>query len=135
MALDTAVFKLEDMQEIQPFLIKPNLPEFRAMCGTDLRTEQSIIKFARVLANSVTHVLVSLGGKGLLYVGSGGGTRVIPTPVEVRSTIGAGDTTLASFVYALEQGRDPEGRRPLRRGRRHRLGDAGRDCRRQRLPR
>ncbi len=107
-ALDTAVFKLEDMQEIQPFLIKPNLPEFRAMCGTDLRTEQSIIKFARVLAGSVTHVLVSLGGKGLLYVGSGGGTRVIPTPVEVRSTIGAGDTTLASFVYALEQGRDPK---------------------------
>ena len=107
-ALDNSFFHLSDIAEIRPFLIKPNLLEFRQMSGSDLRTEQSIIKFARVLAGSVTHVLVSLGGKGLLYVGSGGGTRVIPTPVEVRSTIGAGDTTLASFVYALEQGRDPK---------------------------
>lgn len=106
-ALDSAVFHVEDMEEIRPFLIKPNLPEFRAMCGTDLRTEQSIIKFAKVLSGSVTHVLVSLGGKGLLYVGQGGGVRLIPSAVEVRSTIGAGDTTLASFVYALERGDSP----------------------------
>ncbi len=107
-ALDTAVFRLEDMEELRPFLIKPNLPEFRAMCGTDLRTEQSIVKFAKVLAGYVTHVLVSLGGKGLLYVGEGGGARLIPTPVEVRSTIGAGDTTLASFLYALGLGQTPQ---------------------------
>lgn len=106
-ALDSAVFHVDDMEEIRPFLIKPNLPEFRAMCGTDLRTEQSIVKFAKVLSASVTHVLVSLGGKGLLYVGEGGGARIIPSPVEVRSTIGAGDTTLASFVYALEEGESP----------------------------
>lgn len=107
-ALDTAVFRLEDMEQLRPFLIKPNLPEFRAMCGTDLRTEQSIIKFAKVLAGYVTHVLVSLGGKGLLYIGEGGGVRLIPTPVEVRSTIGAGDTTLASFLYALGMGQTPQ---------------------------
>ena len=107
-ALDTAVFRLEDMEQLRPFLIKPNLPEFRAMCGTDLRTEQSIIKFAKVLAGYVTHVLVSLGGKGLLYIGAGGGVRLIPTPVEVRSTIGAGDTTLASFLYALGLGQTPQ---------------------------
>ena len=107
-ALDTAVFRLEDMEQLRPFLIKPNLPEFRAMCGTDLRTEQSIIKFAKVLAGYVTHVLVSLGGKGLLYIGEGGGVRLIPTPVEVRSTIGAGDTTLASFLYALGLGQTPQ---------------------------
>ncbi len=106
-ALDSAVFHVEDMEELRPFLIKPNLPEFRAMCGTDLRTEQSIVKFAKVLSASVTHVLVSLGSKGLLYVGEGGGARLIPSPVEVRSTIGAGDTTLASFIYALEEGEDP----------------------------
>ena len=106
-AVDSAVFHLEDIEEIRPFLIKPNLPEFRAMCGTDLRTEQSIIKFAKVLSASVTHVLVSLGGKGLLYIGGEGGVRVIPPSVNVRSTIGAGDTTLASFVYALVEGKDP----------------------------
>ena len=55
----------------------------------------------------MTHVLVSLGGKGLLYIGGEGGVRVIPPSVNVRSTIGAGDTTLASFVYALVEGKDP----------------------------
>lgn len=106
-ALDTSVFRLEDMIELRPFLIKPNLPEFRQMCGTDLRTEQSIIKFAKVLSGYVSHVLVSLGNKGLLYVSGSTGVRLLPEPVEVRSTVGAGDTTLASFVYALEEGMEP----------------------------
>jgi 1-phosphofructokinase family hexose kinase len=108
-ALDMAVFHMEDMEKLRPFVIKPNLPEFRAMCGTDLRTEQSIVKFAKVLSGSVTHVLVSLGAKGLLYVGQGSGVRLLPAPVEVRSTIGAGDTTLASFLYGLENGMEPTG--------------------------
>ena len=97
------------------------------MCGTDLRTEQSIIKFAKVLAGYVTHVLVSLGGKGLLYIGEGGGVRLIPTPVEVRSTIGAGDTTLASFLYALGLGQTPQQAAHFAAAARHCIGYFGRN--------
>ena len=74
------------------------------MCGSSLPTEQSIIKSAQRMTGSVAHVLVSLGGKGLLYVNDSHTVRIMPDPVEVRSTIGAGDTTLAAFIYGLQQG-------------------------------
>lgn len=103
-AVDTSIFRAEDIEEISPFIIKPNLPEFRQMCGSSLPTEQSIIKSAQRMTGSVAHVLVSLGGKGLLYVNDSHTVRIMPDPVEVRSTIGAGDTTLAAFIYGLQQG-------------------------------
>ena len=103
-ALDNAFFKLEDLQEIRPFAIKPKLLEFRKMCGSDLRTEQSIVKLARSMSGYVQHTLVSLGAKGLIYAGANGVCRLYSQPVKVKSTVGAGDTTLAAFLAAMQWG-------------------------------
>lgn len=108
LALDTAIFKMQDIEEMHPFIIKPNLVEFRQMCGTDLRTEQSIIKLSKTLSHSVDHVLVSLGSKGLVYVGKDCGYRLSTPAVKVKSTIGAGDTTLAGFIHSLQEGKSPQ---------------------------
>ena len=93
--------------EIQPFLIKPNLLEFRQMSGSDLRTEQSIIKLARSLTAHVEHVLVSLGAKGMIYAGQESGCRIHTPQVPVRSTVGAGDTALGAFLCAIQEGKSP----------------------------
>ena len=106
-ALDNSFFHLSDIAEIRPFLIKPNLLEFRQMSGSDLRTEQSIVKLARSLTGYVDHVLVSLGGKGLIYAGKESGCRIHPPQVTVKSTVGAGDTTLAAFLFSMQQGLAP----------------------------
>lgn len=106
-AVDTSVFRSDDLEEIRPFIIKPNLPEFRQICGSNLPTEQSIVKSAQRMAEFVDHVLVSLGAKGLLYVSRERGLRLVTPQVPVRSTIGAGDTTLAAFIYCLQTGREP----------------------------
>ncbi len=103
-ALDNAFFKLEDLEEIRPFVVKPNLLEFRKMSGSELRTEQSILKLARSMGGYVAHTLVSLGGKGLIYAGEEGAFRYHNPPVVVTSTVGAGDTTLAAFLSALQRG-------------------------------
>jgi len=103
-ALDNAFFKLEDLEEIRPFVVKPNLLEFRKMSGSELRTEQSILKLARSMGGYVAHILVSLGGKGLIYAGEEGAFRYHNPPVVVKSTVGAGDTTLAAFLSALQRG-------------------------------
>lgn len=103
-ALDNAFFRLEDLQEIQPFVVKPNLLEFRKMSGSDLRTEQSIVKLARSMTGYVEHTLVSLGAKGMIYAGSGGVCRLHNQPVPVKSTMGAGDTALAAFLTGLQRG-------------------------------
>ena len=107
-ALDTAVFKMQDIEKMRPFIIKPNLVEFRQMCGSDLRTEQSIIKLSRTLSTYVDHVLVSLGSKGLIYVTKNCGYRLSTPTVRVKSTIGAGDTTLAGFIHSLQEGKAPQ---------------------------
>lgn len=106
-ALDTAVFKTQDVEEIRPFIIKPNLVEFRQMCGSDLRTEQSIIKLSKALSAYVDHVLVSLGSKGLIYIGKDCGYRLSTPAVKVKSTVGAGDTTLAGFIHGLQSKKTP----------------------------
>lgn len=106
-ALDNSFFQLSDIQEIRPFLIKPNLVEFRQMSGSELRTEQSIVKLARSLTGYVDHVLVSLGAKGMIYAGRESGCRIHTPQVPVRSTVGAGDTALAAFLCALQRGLNP----------------------------
>ncbi len=106
-ALDNSFFHLSDIAEIQPFLIKPNLVEFRQMSGSELRTEQSIVKLARSMTDYVEHVLVSLGSKGMIYAGKESGCRLHTPQVPVRSTVGAGDTSLAAFLYAIQQGEAP----------------------------
>lgn len=106
-ALDNSFFHLSDIAEIRPFLIKPNLLEFRQMSGSDLRTEQSIVKLARSLTAHVDHVLVSLGAKGMIYAGQDSGCRIYSPQVPVRSTVGAGDTSLAAFLCALQRGMAP----------------------------
>lgn len=105
--IDTSVFRAEAIEAIGPWMIKPNLPEFRQMYGSNLPTEQSIIKSAQKTADHVEHVMISLGGKGLLYVTGDRVLRLVPPSVPVQSTVGAGDTTLASFIYALQAGREP----------------------------
>lgn len=107
LAIDTSVFKAKDFAELRPFIIKPNLPEFRQICGSNLPTEQSILKSAQRMAEQVDHVLVSLGAKGLLYASRTQALRLASPPAAVRSTIGAGDTLLAAFIYCLQQGKSP----------------------------
>lgn len=102
-ALDTSFFSLEDIMDIAPYVIKPNQVEFRQMSQADLRTEHAILRVSRSLTPCVAYVLVSLGGKGLLCSTAQGDYHVYNPMVKVRSTVGAGDTTLAGFLYALHK--------------------------------
>ena len=68
---------------------------------------QSIVKLARSLTGYVGHVLVSLGAKGMIYAGRESGCRIHTPQVPVHSTVGAGDTALAAFLCAIQEGMAP----------------------------
>jgi 1-phosphofructokinase family hexose kinase len=106
-AIDVAAFTLEDIRLLRPLAIKPNLLELRQMSGVDLRTEQSIVKLSKTLTPFVSHILVSLGEKGLIYTNEKASFRLVTPSVTVRSTVGAGDTTLAGFLYGLQREMEP----------------------------
>jgi 6-phosphofructokinase 2 len=85
--------------QARPFAIKPNLNELRRLTGRPLRTEAEVRKEAESLTrNGVTVVMVSQGRKGLVLWSGEEGYRAVPPAVTVKSTVGAGDSTVAGFV-------------------------------------
>ena len=88
--------------EAQPFLIKPNHHELAAAVGRELHTMDDMIEAARSFVDQgVRHVVVSLGKDGVLYVGEDGAFYAPEIPVEVHSTVGAGDALVGGLLYGL----------------------------------
>lgn len=99
--LDNDFFSTDDLRGISPFIIKPNQVELSHMKGEELETIPECIEFAKTLSPYVKHILVSLGGNGLLYVSKDKIIHASVPRVDVKSTVGAGDTTLSGFIYSL----------------------------------
>lgn len=88
--------------EARPFLVKPNHHELAAALRTELRTMAEIRRGAEsLLAAGAEHVVVSMGREGALYVGAEGALYAPEVPVEVRSTVGAGDALVGGLIYGL----------------------------------
>ncbi len=88
--------------EASPFLIKPNHHELAATLGRELHTLEEIRLAAQTFADrGVRHVVVSLGRDGALYVGDEGCFHAPEIPVEVHSTVGAGDALVGGILHGL----------------------------------
>jgi 6-phosphofructokinase 2 len=97
----------------KPFAIKPNLHELRRATGKSLRTEAHILAAAKTLNRAgIEVVMVSLGRRGLLVVSGRDrdrtALRAVPPPVTVRSRVGAGDSTVAGFIFKQAGGKSME---------------------------
>lgn len=93
-----------------PFLIKPNIHELEDALDIKLETDEQVIRAGRqiIVEYGVVYVLVSMGKAGSLLVTADEAYRGGTVPVEIVSTVGAGDSMLAGFVYGLEQKHDLE---------------------------
>lgn len=106
-AVDTSGVPLSYAVSAGPDLIKPNAEELAELTGASLSTWGDVTKHAQTLRDSgVGTVLVSLGEDGALLVDADGVRRAYAPPVDVRSTVGAGDSTLAGFLAAGASGDD-----------------------------
>jgi 6-phosphofructokinase 2 len=105
-ALDADGELLQHGCEAKPFIIKPNIHEFQRLTGVQSVEADALLKKARSIAEGgIEIVLISMGAKGLLGVKKDEAYTVTPPPVEAVSAVGAGDSTLAGFIYALTKGR------------------------------
>ena len=88
-----------------PFLIKPNEHEFERLTGQRADTDAHIIIAARRVVRQGTEVvLVTLGPRGAIVVTADDAFRVTTPTVQVQSKVGAGDSTIAGVLVALERG-------------------------------
>lgn len=96
--------------DAHPWLIKPNDFELAGLLGYELtgRDAESRARSAakasrRICAEYGTNVLCTLGADGAVYTDEEGSTYVNAPKVRLRGFTGAGDTFLASFVFAYEK--------------------------------
>ncbi|MBC8546187.1 hexose kinase [Clostridiaceae bacterium NSJ-31] len=110
LAVDTSSVGARELAAIRPWIIKPNLEELEGMTGRSCRTREDLCAALHGLhSGGVERVLLSLGGAGLLYSGADGAVWYAQVPeVPVKSTVGAGDSSLAGFLLAHRAGRPLE---------------------------
>ena len=88
--------------EAKPFLVKPNHHELAAALRTEMKTMEDIRRGAQSLIDAgAENVVVSMGRDGAMYVGAEGAFYAPEIPVEVHSTVGAGDALVGGLLYGL----------------------------------
>jgi 6-phosphofructokinase 2 len=104
--LDTDGEALKTGVTISPDVIKPNIHELSHLYGSGLKDIHEIIRAAQTVCNQGTGtVLVSMGARGILMVTKKERYLAIPPEVDVVNTIGAGDSSVAGFVYGNVTGK------------------------------
>jgi 1-phosphofructokinase family hexose kinase len=107
--LDTDGPALKESIEYLPTGIKPNQFELSRLIGRDLKKETEIIRACEELhERGIPYVLVSRGKEGLILSTKEQKIKAIAPPIEVESTVGAGDSVVAGFILAHSQGKNLE---------------------------
>ena len=97
LVIDCPSLTVSELREIQPWLIKPN--EKEALALLELSEMTSGEEVARKLTELFPQVIVSLGTDGLVYANQDVVLRKSALPTEVYTTVGAGDSLVAGFLY------------------------------------
>ena len=105
--LDSRSLSLTDIEEIKPWLIKPNAEEISKYLGRDICDLNSAISAARELSQIGTkNVIVSLGELGAVLSADGKIFVGQAPKINAVSTIGAGDSMIAGFIAATKEEKD-----------------------------
>lgn len=103
----TAALAPDLSPESLPDLIKPNGEELAQLLGSsasgdDLEADPAAVAAlsADFLRRGVSRVLATLGGHGAVLTTARGSWHAIHAPITVRSTVGAGDSSLAGYLFA-----------------------------------
>ncbi|WP_449399523.1 1-phosphofructokinase family hexose kinase [Chryseobacterium wanjuense] len=88
------------------FLLKPNIGELASLAGKEKLEESDIHQTARLIVSQgkAEVVVVSLGSQGAILFSTTEEIQVKAPVVEVKSTVGAGDSMIAGMLSVLIQG-------------------------------
>jgi len=86
-----------------PYMVKPNVEELEKAFGKKINNEEEVIETARkVLEYGVKYVVISQGSEGSIFISADKVAKVKGIKVEVKSTVGAGDSMVAAMAVAIE---------------------------------
>lgn len=88
-----------------PYLIKPNIHELESLFQKNFLTEEEMIQWGMALhTGGIPVIVISRGAEGCILICDHSTYRIPALPVEVRSTVGAGDAMVGGLAYGLSQG-------------------------------
>ncbi|QSZ28007.1 1-phosphofructokinase family hexose kinase [Aceticella autotrophica] len=98
--VDTDSENLKEAVKASPFGIKPNIYELSRLIGKDLKKDE-VGEAVKEISEKygITDVLVTLGKDGAIAYVDKKLYKMEPIEVEVKSSVGAGDSFLAGFVH------------------------------------
>ena len=99
LVIDSKSVSLEALRRLKPWLIKPNDEEIAVYMG-ELDRDGLIRAAASLHGDGIENAIVSLGAAGAILACDEGIFEAHPPKIEVRSTIGAGDSLIAGFIAA-----------------------------------
>jgi 6-phosphofructokinase 2 len=103
LVVDTSGPALATAVEAGAFLIKPSRKELAGLVHAG-RDDLDVVAAATELSRSGVAVVASLGPGGAVLAAGGEPVTIAAPPVEVLSTVGAGDSMLAGILAALDTG-------------------------------
>ncbi|SNS98070.1 fructose-1-phosphate kinase [Anaerovirgula multivorans] len=88
--------------DAKPYMIKPNIHELQSSLKVKINDEKDVIYYCKSFINKgINFVVVSMGDKGALLVSDNQVLKAEVIPVEVKSTVGAGDSMVGAFSYGI----------------------------------
>ncbi|KMJ56054.1 phosphofructokinase [Bacillus sp. LL01] len=104
--LDTSGESLDKAIQARPSFIKPNHHELGEMYGVDIKEVQQAIPYAKdLVGKGIEYVLVSFAGEGALLATKEEMYFATPPRGIVQNSVGAGDSTVAGFIAAMQEGK------------------------------
>lgn len=95
--------------ESVPYAIKPNIHELEHLCGQKLICEKDIISSVKSISDKgIDLVVVSLGKNGAIFYTKSKIIKAKSLDVDVKSTVGCGDSMVAAIAYSIAHGYDLE---------------------------
>jgi 1-phosphofructokinase family hexose kinase len=104
--LDTSGEALRGSLKSEPGLVKPNRTEAETIVNRPLRTDRDAVSAAReIIGCGAASAAITLGRDGIIWVERKDGSAWLARPpaMNVISTVGCGDATLAGFALAASQ--------------------------------
>lgn len=107
--LDSSGVHFKEGVLARPFMIKPNIKELEMLIGKKLKDREEIINTAlRITSYGISHIMISMGAKGILYVSEKEVLFAKAPKIKAVNTVACGDSVVAAFAMALMVNEDKE---------------------------
>lgn len=103
--VDTSGQTLKDVIKAKPYMVKPNRDELSAYLGKTIESLSDVADSLKALKEEGIEIpLVSLGKDGAMAYVDGRTYKFTTPAVNVKNTVGSGDSTIAGIVTGLDRG-------------------------------